>query len=220
MSFLRQHWQLFLITVAVFVFWNTPVIYPLKILVVFMHELAHGLAAIMTGGSIEAISLSNMEGGYAITRGGNGFLILSAGYFGSLLIGTLLLVGAVKTNADRFVLGFFGLAILVITVLYIRQPFAIIFCTSASLLMIATAWFLNHHVSDFVLRLIGLTSMIYIPYDIISDTISRSHLPSDAFLIAEQYGGTTVLWGGFWLVLSFALIGLCLRLTFAPRRSI
>ena len=58
MKFLKGHWQLILITVIVFMLWGTPVVYPLKILVVFMHELSHGLAAVFTGGSIEAISLS------------------------------------------------------------------------------------------------------------------------------------------------------------------
>ncbi|MFT6786226.1 MAG: hypothetical protein ACJATG_002234, partial [Dinoroseobacter sp.] len=80
MKTLKGHWQLILITIAVFALWSTPLALPLKILVVFLHELSHGLAAVLTGGSIEAISLSAQQGGHAITRGGNGFIILSAGY--------------------------------------------------------------------------------------------------------------------------------------------
>ena len=95
MKFLKGHWQLILITVIVFMLWGTPVVYPLKILVVFMHELSHGLAAVFTGGSIEAISVSAQEGGHAITRGRSRFIILSAGYVGSLILGVgLLFFGA------------------------------------------------------------------------------------------------------------------------------
>ena len=37
--------------------WDTPVIYPLKIFVVLLHEISHGIAALATGGSIERITL-------------------------------------------------------------------------------------------------------------------------------------------------------------------
>jgi len=39
--------------VAILFLWNTWVVYPLKILVVFFHELSHGLMAVVTGGSIK-----------------------------------------------------------------------------------------------------------------------------------------------------------------------
>ncbi|MFT6271318.1 MAG: hypothetical protein ACJA0F_000150, partial [Dinoroseobacter sp.] len=44
MKTLKGHWQLILITIAVFALWSTPLALPLKILVVFLHELSHGLA--------------------------------------------------------------------------------------------------------------------------------------------------------------------------------
>ena len=30
-------------------------------------------------------------------------------------------------------------------------------------------------------------------------------------MLAEEFGGATVVWGGLWLVLSLAALGLCLR---------
>ena len=65
--------------------------------------------------------------------------------------------------------------------------------------------------SDLVLRILGLASMFYVPQDIFSDTIARSHLPSDARILAEEFGGPTVLWGGAWLLISLAVIALTLR---------
>jgi len=53
--FRRLNGGIILIFVAVTLLWNTPVVYPLKIFVVFMHEISHGIAAMATGGQIEEI---------------------------------------------------------------------------------------------------------------------------------------------------------------------
>ena len=220
MQILKGHWQLITVTGLVFLLWNTPVVLPLKFLVVFMHELAHGLAALLTGGSIENISLSAQQGGHAITRGGNSFVILSAGYVGSLLIGMALLVTALNTQADRAVLGFCGVIILAVTALYIRDWFPLIFCTITGVSMLAIARYLDHTINDLMLRIIGLTSLIYVPYDIFDDTIARSGLRSDAYMLSEKFGGPTMLWGGLWLVLSITVIILCLRYAIGPNSNL
>jgi len=67
---------------------------------------------------------------------------------------------------------------------------------------------------------IGLTSMIYVPYDIFSDTIARPGLPSDAHMLADEFGGATVLWGGAWLVISVVMIGYALRRGLGPSSNI
>ena len=58
MTYLKSHWQLLAIIAVVFALWQTPVVVPLKILVVFLHELSHAVAAWLTGGSVEQISIS------------------------------------------------------------------------------------------------------------------------------------------------------------------
>ena len=75
------------VAIVVLVFWDSFVVYPLKILVVLFHELSHGLAAIVSGGAIERIELSVEQGGVCYTRGGSSFLILNSGYLGSLACG-------------------------------------------------------------------------------------------------------------------------------------
>ncbi|MEZ5790547.1 MAG: M50 family metallopeptidase [Nitratireductor sp.] len=62
--------------------------------------------------------------------------------------------------------------------------------------------------------------MIYVPYDIFSDTIARSELRSDARMMAEEVGGSTMLWGGIWLVVSIAVILLCLRYAFRENSNL
>ncbi len=211
MTLIKGHWQLIAIVALVFVFWATPVVLPLKILVVFLHELSHALVIIFTGGSVESFTISPQQGGLVIGRGGNRFLSLFAGYLGSLVIGIGLLIIALRTHWDRVVLGGFGILMLLVTVLYVRDPFAMAFCVGVGTAMLAMAWFLSRPVCDLFLRIIGLTSMIYVPYDIFDDTIRRSGMRSDAYMLAEEFGGTTMLWGGAWLMLSILSIFLCLK---------
>ncbi|MBS8225419.1 M50 family metallopeptidase [Vannielia litorea] len=220
MAFLRGHWQVLLILVLVFALWHTPVVYPLRILVVFLHELSHGLAALATGGSIVDIALDPREGGHAITRGGSRFLTLSAGYLGSLVLGALILLTALRSSADRAALALCGIALLLIAAFWVRNGFGLLFCVAAGAVMLAAARYLPHQAADLTLRVIGLTSLIYVPYDIFDDTIRRSELRSDARMLAEEFGGATIMWGGLWLLLSLGVIWLCLRHGLGPATNI
>ena len=208
---MKGHWQLLGLVVVIFALWSTPVMVPLKIVVVLLHELSHGLAAVLTGGSIEQITISPEQGGQALTRGGSRFVTLTAGYLGSLLLGMALLFAALRSVADRAVVAGLGVGLLVVSALYLRDLFALLFCIGLAAVLLAIARWLDHRANDLVLRVIGLTSMIYVPFDIFSDTIARSNLQSDAWMMADEFGGATVLWGGLWLVLSLAAIFLSVR---------
>ena len=209
-----------LITAVVFALWNTPVVVPLKILIVFFHELSHAIAAWLTGGSVESISLSPQQGGLTATRGGNVFLTMSAGYLGSLLIGVLVFLVAVRSHADRVVMGMLGAVLLLVAALFIREWFALAFTVGTGLVMLASARYVPHDVNDLALRVIGLTSMIYVPLDIFSDTIARSGIRSDAYMLAERFGGATVILGGLWLLISLAVIGVCFRYGLGERSNV
>lgn len=211
MTYIRSHWQLLALTAAIFALWQTPVVVPLKILIVFLHELSHALAAWGTGGAVIQISLSPQQGGFAITRGGNLFVILSAGYLGSLALGALLLLVALRSQADRAVITLLGGVMLLVTLLYVRDLFAAAFCSIAGVALIAMARFLSHGANDMALRVIGLSSLIYVPYDIFDDTIARSGERSDAHMLAAEFGGTAMIWGAIWLLISVAVIVFCLR---------
>jgi hypothetical protein len=208
---LKGHWQLLVLTAAVFVLWQTPAVVPLKILIVFFHEVSHVIATFLTGGEVVSLSISPNQGGLVVSRGGNRFVTLSAGYLGSLLIGVGLLLGATRTKADRKIMASCGIITLVIAGLYIREFFAFGFALGTGVGMLLMARYLGHNANDLVLRVIGLASIIYVPYDIFSDTIARSSLRSDARMLAEEFGGTTMMWGGVWLIISLVVIGWCLR---------
>ncbi|MBF9044850.1 M50 family peptidase [Rhodobacterales bacterium HKCCE4037] len=211
MTYLRGHWQLLAITAVVFALWSTPVVLPLKFLVVFFHELSHALMAMLTGGRVESLSVNFQQGGEVWTRGGSRFLTLTAGYLGSLLIGVGLLLIALRSRMDKAVLAGIGVVMLVVLVLYVRDIPAIIICGLTGAALIAASRFFSEQICDLILRVIGLSSLIFVPYDIWDDTIRRSYLRSDARMLAEEIGGTTMIWGGLWFLVSLAVIYWCLR---------
>ena len=210
-AYLRGHWQLLTLTALIFMLWATPVVLPLKLLVVFFHELAHGVAAIATGGEIVSLSVDFREGGEVWTRGGSRFVTLTAGYLGSLVVGASLLLAALRGTADRLILGALGALMLVVLLLYVRDLPAVVIVAATGIALLAAARFFAQPVCDLILRVIGLSSLIYVPYDIFDDTLRRAHLRSDARMLAEEIGGTTMLWGVLWLGISLCVIWLCLR---------
>ena len=180
--------------------------YPLKIFVIFLHEASHAITALLTGAQVLELSLSPQQGGHVKAAGGNGFLIASAGYLGSLFWGAALFLLGLRTRLDKLVVGMMGVLMLGITVLYIRDLFPLVFCILTGIGLLLSAYFFSQSINDLWLRVIGLTSMIYVPYDIFSDTLARSHLVSDARILAENYGGTTMVWGSLWLCISMVFL--------------
>jgi hypothetical protein len=104
-----------------------------------------------------------------------------------------------------------GSSIIIITVLLSSSLFSWLFGLFSGGAMLLIAKYCADEYNDFTLRLIGLTSMMYAPMDIYSDTISRSYLESDAYLLAEYTGGTTLFWGAVWILISLIVIFYCLK---------
>lgn len=209
---IRGHWQLIALTALVLLLWNTPALFPAKMLVIFLHELSHGLAAWLTGGAVRELSLSPLQGGHAITTGGSPFWIISAGYLGSLFFGILLFLLALRTNLDRLALGALGALMIVVSLIYMSGAFPILYGVLTGAVLLAVAYFLSHDLNDLLLRTLGLINMIYVPYDIFSDTLARSDARSDARILSEIIGGPTMFWGTIWLILSVISIIACLRI--------
>jgi len=200
-----------LVALVALLLWDTPVVYPLKVLVVLLHEISHGLAAVATGGAIERIELSANEGGVCVTRGGSRFLILGAGYLGSLLWGALFLVLGARTRLDRPVLAVLGFGLLAVTVVYVRSLFGFTYGVLAGAALVAVAVALPAAVSDALLRLLGVVSCLYVVRDIASDLLLRDIPGSDANALASLTGIPGVVWGGVWIVAAVLCVAAALR---------
>jgi hypothetical protein len=196
---------------AVLLLWDTFVVYPFRLFVVFLHEISHGLAAVATGGSVVSIGLSLDEGGVCLTRGGWPFLILNAGYLGSLLWGALfLLLGGRRTRA-RAAIAVVGAFTLAVTLVYVRTLFGFFYGLLAALALLTVATKLRPAVSETLLAAIGATSVLYAVWDIASDVLLRHSGQSDAAALARLTGVPAILWGVAWIALSAAVLVSVLR---------
>jgi len=195
----------------IYYFWESNFIIPLKLLVVFFHESSHALTTILTGGEVVEFVIVKEQGGHVISAGGNRFLILSSGYLGSLLWGVSIYLVSLKTKADKQLMIFIALIIGLIPLIFSSSWFTMGFGLGTFFIMMCIAKFLSRAINEFILQVIGLTNILYVPQDIYSDTISRSHLKSDAFMLAIEYGGPTILWGIAWLLISLTLIFYCVK---------
>lgn len=190
---------------AVWLLWWSPIIYPLKLFVVLMHEASHAAMAVATGGQIHRIVVTPDQGGVCYCPGGNAFLTLSAGYLGSLLWGALILVLArAQRPLPRDSTTLVGVSVLILTALYVRNGFGIVFGAlfGATLIALRSA---GRTVHVLVLTAIGLTSCLYALLDIKSDVLDRPHLESDAHMLAQLTGVPTVFWGLLWIGLGVAV---------------
>lgn len=212
---MKKSIYLIALLIVIMLCWQYPILYPLKLLVVFFHESSHALATLLTGGTVKELVINKDQGGHVISQGGNQFIIISAGYIGSLLFGVVIYIASVKSQYDKIIMTVLGIGIVIITVFLSRSLFSWIFGLISGGTMILMAKYLADQYNDFALRLIGLTSMMYAPLDIYSDTISRSNLPSDAYFLAQYVGGTTLFWGSIWMLISLVVIFYCLKWAFS-----
>jgi hypothetical protein len=190
---------------ALWYFWYTPAVYPLKIFVVFLHELSHALALWATGGQVESITLNAMQGGVTYGRGGIAFVTLSAGYLGSLGLGALLVVGAYGRRVKPGVLlGASGSLMIALTLLFVRSGFGIVFGLLFGTGLVMGSRYLGAAWHRGILFVLGMTSVLYAILDIKSDILDRPHLQSDAAMLAELTGVPTQLWGIVWIALAMA----------------
>jgi len=195
------------IAATALVLWDTFVVYPFRLFVVFLHEISHGLAAVLTGGAIASIGLSFDEGGVCRTRGGWPFLILNAGYLGSLFWGAAFLVLGERRTRSRSVVGVIGAFTLVVTLLYVRTLFGFAYGLLAGAALMAVAAKLRPAVSEILLAAIGATSALYAVWDIASDVLGRHSNQSDAAALAALTGIPAIVWGVVWIAVSVGVLG-------------
>jgi hypothetical protein len=217
---------MFIVTVLL---WNTVFIYPVKLFVVGLHELSHGLAAVLAGGKIDHIQIDSRIGGYcayALPANAGFFkqaFVSGAGYLGSLIWGALILFAAARTRHDRYITFIIGFMMLILSFFVIRtgQLFGIIFCFAFALFLFAAYKWFSPLFHDIFLKFLGLTSCLYVVIDIKEDLIDRSGIGSDADRIAEMIGSPSlsIFIGIAWIILAVVILVFTLKVSFKKRSS-
>lgn len=198
-------------------FWNTLFIYPIKLFVVMLHEMSHGIMAVVFGGSIIQIQIDSQIGGYCQytmePSFWGSFMTASAGYLGSLFWGSLILIAAVKSVKDKYITLIIGIILLGLSyfVLQSGEMFGTLMTAGLGLFMLVSVKYFSPIFHDLWLKFIGITSCLYVIVDIKDDLIDRTDIGSDADQIATLTGIPSFLIGTIWMIIALLTLFIVLR---------
>jgi peptidase M50B-like protein len=226
-------------TLSVFL-WFIPyaevLTYPFRIFVTFIHEGGHAIAALLTGNSVESLSVAmNGNGETYTTQGGliSQMFISSAGYLGSMAFGALLLVLIRKAIQARIVLLCCSVLIFGLTMIYglIKPVFwwtswsGIPFTLTAGLLiavgLFLIARFASNRVATFFVSFLAVQCVLNALTDLKTVFFLSSPfvptVPTDAVNMYHATGLPSILWAGIWIVAALGILWFAMRLYVAGR---
>ena len=212
--------------------------YPFRIFVTFIHEGGHAIAALLTGNSVQSLSVSMNGAGETYTTEGGTFsrmLVSSAGYLGAMTFGALLLVLIRRAVAARVVLIGSAAVILVLTTIFglfkpivagswsslSGIPFTLFAGVALAIGLVAVARFASPVVATFVVSLLAVQCVLNALLDLktvffLSSPFATS-VPTDAVNMYNATGIPAIIWAIIWIVIAFGILFIALRLYIAAR---
>jgi hypothetical protein len=210
--------------------------YPFRIFVTFIHEGGHAIAALLTGNSVQSLSVAmNASGETYTTEGGliSQVFIASAGYLGSMAFGALLLVLIRKAIAARIVLLSSAVLIFALTLIFglIKPvfsfnawsgiPFTLFAGTLISLGLVLIAKFASARTAMFFVSFLAVQCVLNALFDLktvffLSSPFAAA-VPTDAVNMARATGLPAILWAAIWIALALGILWFAMRMYVAGR---
>ena len=218
------------------VLWFIPfaelVTYPFRIFVTFIHEGGHAIAALLTGNSVQALSVAtNASGETYTTQGGliSQVFISSAGYIGSMAFGALLLALIRKAMAARIVLLGSGVLIFALTMIFGLYkpiftpnawsgiPFTLLAGTIISVGLVLIARFSSARVASFFVSFLAVQCVLNALFDLktvffLSSPFAPVVQTTDAMNMAKATGIPALFWAIIWIALALGILWMAMRL--------
>lgn len=201
-SFFYKH-QFWLFLASAFIVHQIPLVsIPFKWLESYFHEISHGIAALVSGGSIVKIQLFANGAGLCTTQGGSRFLISFMGYAGATLWGALIYTLAKSHQRVALVSSAILLAMISLTILlWARDLLTVIILLMLIVLFALPFKLRKQQYLQSLLQFSGvivLLNSFYSPFHLLSGrAMGDSHSLSDLTFIPS------IVWVAIWVV--FAL---------------
>ncbi len=190
------------------------ILYPINLLVTYLHEFGHALGAILTGGSVQALQINEDGSGFTKTVGGSPGVILMGGYIGSAILGNLLFfIGVRKPKIAHITLYVLASLMLLSAVIWFNSFFTtgLLFVFALVLYFIASKTAFESE----VLMFLGLASIIYIVQDFSVGPSSDLKAYAELFIFIPS-----VVWMYIWLGIVLLLCFANFRLILKKRSSV
>ena len=200
-------------------FYNSYFVFPIKLLVVFLHEIGHTIAAYLTGGKVNYLTFNLNLSGKTIIEKGNSIFIASSGYLGSLLIGIFLYLSSYSEKLKKWFLNILFFLVLIITINLVKGGLQIFLGLLVSALFFIIPRYLPNRISNLILRFVGLASCLYVLADIKEDLLTSTLRETDTQILEYITGISSTLIGFFWLLISILAIFFLFRYSIKKSRT-
>lgn len=201
--------------------------YPFRLLITLVHELGHGLAAILTGGDFVRF-IVNMDGsGLAYTSGGWRLIVIPAGYLGAALFGGLLIMLGRSHRGASLAMGAIGLVMIIFSLRYgvpslfttdfLGGLIAVLSGVVFGVIFLGVALQAKPGAVIFLLHVVAIQAGLTAFTDIVA--VLGMSAPfnvgprTDAVAMAELTFIPAIIWAGLWVAAALVLIGGAIWLT-------
>jgi len=177
--------------------------WPFVIVTTFVHEMGHGLSAILSGGKLVSIELYQNASGIARTQtipGWRQALIAGGGLIAPALLGGLFIIAGKSRIASSRALFTFSVFTLLSCLLWVRSSFGLLILVPMGLLLLFVARKGSTSVQHFVIQFIGVHMLVdtftrtlrYLFSSSVSVGGAQRH--SDSAVIAQHLIGGQFMW--------------------------
>lgn len=208
------------------VLWQVPgvgfVVYPFRLFGTFVHEISHGLAALITGGDFHRFTVSPDLSGLAWSSGGWRWVISSAGYIGSAVFGGLLILLAARGFSSRALLLALGVILAVLCLLFVRNLFGIATGLGLAGLLLLAGARLRPPWSDLTLLVLALQLVLdgFNSLFTLLRLSAASNVQTDAMSMAQATGVPALVWTIVWAGISAAMLVAALHAAYRKRKPV
>lgn len=203
--------------------WRVPglglLFYPFRLLNTFVHELSHGLAAVVTGGQFERFVVYPNREGLAHIRGGVRFVVVSAGYLGPALFGGALILLSATSVAVQTILLSLAIGLAVVCLLFVRNLFGFVAGLLLALSLAAAGWYLPEQPATVLFALLAMQ----LPLAAVNSLVDllrlsmgqgRANQLSDAQVMARDTHIPAIMWALLWFLIALGIVVVTVTLAY------
>ena len=195
--------------------------FPFRLLVTIVHELGHGIAALITGGDFRNFLISADGSGLAYTAGGWRWVVIPAGYLSEAIFSAVLFRLGDNLKASRWAMGIIGISMMILSLIFGRpggfniqaiagSVLGIVFGVIFGALFLKLALQAGSTLITFFLHFIAIKAGLAAFSDlfvVIGFSLQTGNVPhTDAQAMAELTHIPALIWGVLWVIIALAFI--------------